>query len=415
MFASQATAVAPMAQVPNAAPFPTSFPGAPAAVPTTAFGAVATPAAAAPATTTVLDAFSKQTTAFLVQNVLPVISQACASRGLTFTVDEMVHQLGMTPPQSFGGMNFGATAPRSSADKVSHTQLGPGKCHHQYGARSRNKGMYCSEDAVAGANMCRTHNKPKASAATNTNMFQGGFAANYTGGIPSVMPNMPVAGVPQQIPQQMPQQQQQPRPNLQARDLGGGYILEYSRGLVILQNADKTYMVVGKATNMNEPNINSMQALTHDDVKYAVSVGVPNVHPQAMPREAASPAAIPAIPSTPTAMSAAVPAVPTMPAAVPSVPTMPAAVPSVPTLPTPAAPAAAAVPSVPTLPTTAAPAAAAPVVPSQVPVALPDTAAPAPAQAPASLVIPGLPDVTPPAAAEIPASGTIPSIPTGTQ
>lgn len=319
------TSPAPANGMPGAMPFPTNMPGQVGAAPS--FGGVGMPngfgagfgatagangigapltngfgaGPAAPATIT--KAFSDHTTAFLSQNVLPVISQACTGKGLNFPVDEMIRLLGMTPPQSFGGIGFGA-APKANTAKVSPQQLGPSKCTHRYGARSQNQGQYCSEDALPGLQVCKTHNK--GAKASPMGMFQGGIAPGFAPGIPGVMPNMPGYGQMGQMPgqgmmQQMPgqgmpgmmQQMQQAPPaaappqqsKMQARDLGNGQILELTRGLFVLQDASG-FQVIGKVADISNPNPNQLLPLTHEDIQFAASNGLNRVHQQAMPQGA---------------------------------------------------------------------------------------------------------------------------------
>ena len=271
-----------------------------------------------PAINTVVKGFENHTTEFLTKNVLPVLSQGAAAKGCQFSVDEMIRMLGMTPVQSFSGMNFGA-APKTSNAKVSQQWLGQGYCNHRYGARSANVGQYCSEQAVSGYQVCKTHNKGNKTA--QMGMFQGGVAPGFSGGIPGVMPNVPGYGQQMQQGQmqgygqqmQMPGQMQQgygqmpgqgqmgmngmmpgqvqqqaapaPQQQMQAKKLNadGSQVLELSRGLFIVTDA-QGHQVMGKVTDISNPNPGALIPLTHDDVQFAARNGLNRIHQTGLPQ-----------------------------------------------------------------------------------------------------------------------------------
>lgn len=285
-------------------------------------------ASQAPASTNVVKAFSDHTTSFLMQNVLPVLSQACTNKGCSFTVDEMVQVLSMTPPQNFGGASFGA-APRATNTKVSPQQQGPGKCTYRFGSRSASANMYCTDNVVPGLTVCKPHSKSKTAsggllnggAAPNFGGFGGqGFGGQGFGGIPNVVPNMPGFGQQQQgfgqqqqgfgqqqqpgfgqqqqgFAQQQqpgfgqqqqgfpPQQQQQKQPSLDCVELGGLHVMEKSRSMYILMDENRSSgTVMGKFVDPVTPNPDALTPLTPDDVQFASSCGL-KIHPGAMPQQ----------------------------------------------------------------------------------------------------------------------------------
>ena len=75
-----------------------------------------------------------------------------------------------------------------------------------------------------------------------------------------------------------------PRPQLRARRVNQGLILEIDRGLLIGQDAPDSFVLLGKVTDVNNPDLNALIQLTLEDLQFAAEHGITRVRQNVLPQ-----------------------------------------------------------------------------------------------------------------------------------